>query len=182
MKKREYIAARGIEGAAAPKRDGRKGRRKNFLINTIVRWTTAISVGDVAVVTCAQTGSTPLNAGHCAKNGRCNKACGKGLCGGFRRGIHRIDLRWGRERIREEEDMRKSDRVADDGRGKRNSKVCAVRPVCAQLLLIPRNGSINETVGQTNLPARATVSRRRSVTSSPKQQRRQSEKEEGGIP
>lgn len=40
------------------------------------------------------------------------------------------------------------------------------------LLLIPRNGSINETAGQTN-PARSPVSKKRSVTSSAKRREEQ---------
>jgi len=45
------------------------------------------------------------------------------------------------------------------------------------LLLIPRNGSINETAGQTN-PAAPLVSKERSVTSSPQTQRKQEKTQE----
>jgi hypothetical protein len=63
---------------------------------------------------------------------------------------------------------------ADDGHSKRsNARVCAE----SALLLIPRNGSINETTGQTN-PAAPLVSKERSVTSSPQTQRKQERERE----
>lgn len=73
MKKRGYVAE-GIKAEERARRRETEGGGKNFLINTIV---TGGRDPGMAVVTRAQTGSTPLNAGHRAKNGRCNKGEGR---------------------------------------------------------------------------------------------------------
>lgn len=117
-----------------------RGRGKNFLINTIVRRTGS----GMAVVIRAQTGSERrFSASDVARR------------------MADVTKGWTRASRGEIEGRRR-------GRSGSMTGVAKGASVCAEsaLLLIPRNGSINETAGQTN-PAAPLVSKKRSVTSSP---------------